>query len=69
MYILCCRIYFRVRVMDYHNAKSSTSEGNLDKAKKKQSDNQALEYATLSDMPLEDRRNEAKKPLFLIRYE
>jgi hypothetical protein len=28
-----------------------------------------LEYVCLRDVPLEVRRKEAKKPLFLIRYE
>jgi hypothetical protein len=28
-----------------------------------------LAYASLRDVPLEVRRKEAKKPLFLIRYE
>jgi hypothetical protein len=55
--------------MDYQNEKSSVSQKNLDKAKKEDSGRQTLEYATLRDMPLEDRRKEAKKPLFLIRYE
>ncbi len=28
-----------------------------------------LEQVSLRDVPLEDRKKEAKKPLFLIRYE
>ena len=28
-----------------------------------------IEYASLKDMPLEERRKEAKKPLYLTRYE
>ena len=55
--------------MDYQNGKSNVSQKNFDRARKEQSGGQTLEYVTLSDMPLEDRRKEAKKPLFLIRYE
>jgi hypothetical protein len=28
-----------------------------------------LEHASLKDVPLEERRKEAQKPLYLIRYE
>jgi hypothetical protein len=28
-----------------------------------------LEYVSLKDVPLEERRKEAKKPLYLARYE
>ncbi len=28
-----------------------------------------IEYASLKDMPLEERRKQAKEPLYLIRYE
>jgi hypothetical protein len=30
--------------------------------------NVAIVYASLKDMPLKERRKEAEKPLFLIRY-
>lgn len=30
---------------------------------------QLLETASLKDMPLEERRKEAQKPLYLVRYE
>jgi hypothetical protein len=28
-----------------------------------------IEYASLKDMPLEERRKQAKEPLYLVRYE
>jgi hypothetical protein len=55
--------------MGYQHVKSKVSQKNFDRARKEQSDGQTLEYATLNEIPLEDRRKEAKKPLFLIRYE
>ena len=55
--------------MDYQNEKSSTSlNKNFDRAKRERL-SEKLESISLKDVPLEDRRKEAKKPLFLIRYE
>jgi len=49
--------------MDYQN-------GNSAFAKKSNADNgKNLGKISLKDVPLEDRRKEAKKPLFLTRYE
>jgi hypothetical protein len=31
--------------------------------------NEVLETASLKDMPLEERRREANKPLYIVRYE
>jgi hypothetical protein len=45
--------------MDYPNEKSRVFKKNFDKAKR----------VSLKDVPLEDRRKAAKKPLFLTRYE
>jgi len=36
---------------------------------KRESASQQLVSLSLKDVPLEDRRKEARKPLFLIRYE
>jgi len=55
--------------MSYQNEKSHVSQKNFDREKREPSSGQTLEYAKLEQMPLEDRRKEAKKPLFLIRYE
>jgi hypothetical protein len=55
--------------MDYQNDKSRVLQKESDREKVEQSSGQTLDYASLSEMPLEDRRKEAKKPLFLIRYE
>ena len=55
--------------MDYQNEKSSTSlNKNFDRAKRGRL-SQKLESISLRDVSLKDRRKEAKKPLFLIRYE
>ncbi len=56
-------------LMDYQNEKSSSLlNKNFDRAKRVHL-SQKLESVSLRDVPLEDRRKEAKKPLFLIRYE
>ena len=55
--------------MDYQNEKSSMLlNKNFDRAKRGRL-SEKLESISLRDVPLEDRRKEAKKPLFLIRYE
>ena len=55
--------------MDYQNEKSHISHKNFDSEKRESSSDQTLEYASLKEVSLEERRKEAKKPLFLIRYE
>ena len=55
--------------MGYQNEKSSVSSKNLDRELKEELVDQTLENVTLKEIPLEARRKEAKKPLFLIRYE
>jgi hypothetical protein len=47
--------------MDYPNGKNGYSKRNLN--------GQHLECVSLKDVPLEVRRQEAKKPLYLTRYE
>ncbi|MGD0203141.1 MAG: hypothetical protein ABSC20_04460 [Candidatus Bathyarchaeia archaeon] len=55
--------------MDYQNEKSSMPlNKNFDRAKRGRL-SQKLESISLRDVSLKDRRKEAKKPLFLIRYE
>jgi hypothetical protein len=54
--------------MDYPNDKSGASKKNFDRAKRENL-SKKLEFVSLNDAPLEDRRKEAKKPLFLTRYE
>ncbi len=55
--------------MDYQNEKSTMRiNKNFDKAKRGRLC-EKLELVALKDVPLEVRREEAKKPLFLIRYE
>ena len=54
--------------MDYPNEKSRVLKKNFDKAKRERL-GKKLEFVSLKDVPLEDRRKEAKKPLFLTRYE
>jgi len=54
--------------MDYSNEKSGVFKKNFDKAKRERLA-EKLRYISLKDVPLEDRRKEAKKPLFLTRYE
>ena len=55
--------------MDYQNEKSCMLlNKNFDGAKRARF-RQKLESMSLRDVPLADRREEAKKPLFLIRYE
>lgn len=43
----------------------------LDKAKKEIEEqlDETLEYISLKNVPLEERRKDAQKPLFLTRYE
>ncbi len=54
--------------MNYQNGQTSISKGkNLSSFKR--SSSVRLERVSLRDVPLEDRRKEAKKPLFLTRYE
>ncbi|MGD0996290.1 MAG: hypothetical protein ABR909_12300 [Candidatus Bathyarchaeia archaeon] len=55
--------------MDYQIEKSCMLlNKNFDRAKRGRL-SQKLECISLRDVPLEVRREEAKKPLFLIRYE
>jgi hypothetical protein len=53
--------------MNYPNEKSSLLEKNF--GGKKAHSGEKLQMLTLKDIPLEVRREEAKKPLFLSRYE
>jgi hypothetical protein len=53
--------------MDSQNEKSNISK--TLRREKKEKLSKALVYLSLKDVSLEDRRREAKKPLFLIRYE
>ena len=55
-------------LMDYRNQKSSVLKENFDGAKRDLL-GEELESTSLRDVPLEDRRKEAKKPLYLVRYE
>jgi hypothetical protein len=54
--------------MDYQYEKSGVFKKNFDRAKRERL-GQKLEFLSLRDIPLEDRRKAAKKPLFLTRYE
>ncbi|HUK84891.1 MAG TPA: hypothetical protein VLU95_03420 [Candidatus Acidoferrum sp.] len=54
--------------MDYQSEKSNLTQKDFDKLKK-ESLNEKLTILSIKDIPLEKRREEAKKPLFLIRYE
>jgi hypothetical protein len=58
----------KVRAMDYRNEKSSVLRKSFDRVKRS-SLVERLEIVSLKDMPLAARRKEAKKPLFLTRYE
>jgi len=55
--------------MDYQNEKSSMLNKNFDRAKRERFCEKIELVVALKDVPLEVRRKEAKKPLFLIRYE
>jgi hypothetical protein len=56
--------------MDYQNEKSSMPlNKNFDRAKRERFCEKLDLVVALKDVPLEVRRKEAKKPLFLIRYE
>jgi len=55
--------------MDFQDEKSSVLlEKNFDRTKRGRL-SKRLQCISLRDVSLEDRRREAKKPLFLIRYE
>ena len=54
--------------MDYQNEKSRLLKKNFTNSKGKLLVEE-LEHVSLKDVPLEERRKEAKKPLFLTRYE
>ena len=57
-------------LMDYQNEKSSVLlNKNLDGVKRGCLSEKLELVVALKDVPLEVRRKEAKKPLFLIRYE
>ncbi|MGA3291010.1 MAG: hypothetical protein ABSD42_12315 [Candidatus Bathyarchaeia archaeon] len=56
--------------MDYQNEKPvMLLHKNLDGAKRRRLSEKLELVVALKDVPLEVRRKEAKKPLFLIRYE
>ena len=57
----------KVRIMNYPNEKSSLSK--KDFGDKGEGSGGNLQTVSLKDIPLEVRRKEAKKPLFLTRYE
>jgi hypothetical protein len=54
--------------MDCQNGKSCELKKNSSRAKGDRS-SKALDLVSLNDVPLEIRCKEAKKPLFLARYE
>lgn len=54
--------------MGYQYEKSGVFKKNFDRAKRERL-GKKLEFVSLRDIPLEDRRKEAKKLLFLTRYE
>jgi hypothetical protein len=54
--------------MDYQTQESSVLKENFGRAKRELL-SEKLESISLKDVPLSARRKEAKKPLFLIRYE
>jgi hypothetical protein len=49
--------------MDYQNRKPAPSKKNF------KADDAEVNHISLRDVSLKDRRKEAKKPLFLTRYE
>lgn len=53
--------------MDYQNEETSLLKKTFNPKRERLSSE--LETVTLRDIPLEARRKEARKPLFLIRYE
>jgi hypothetical protein len=55
--------------MDYQNEKSRVLKKTKFPNSKREHVVERLEQVSLKDVPLEDRRKEAKKPLFLARYE
>ena len=56
--------------MDYQNKRSRVLlNKNFDRAKRERLSEKLELVVALKDVPLEVRREEAKKPLFLIRYE
>ncbi len=55
--------------MDDRSQNSSVAlKRDFDKVKRERF-GEKFEYVSLSEVPLEDRRRQAKKPLFLTRYE
>jgi hypothetical protein len=54
--------------MDYQNDKSILWQKNFNNAEREHLTGKIV-IISLKDMPLETRRKEAKKPLFLDRYE
>jgi hypothetical protein len=54
--------------MDYQNEKTSLTKKNFDSVKGENLGTK-LKTGSLKDMPLDARRKEAQKPLFLTRYE
>lgn len=55
-------------MMDCRNEKSSIDQKNFERNKRERL-RQKLELVSLKNVSLEARRKEAKKPLFLTRYE
>jgi hypothetical protein len=54
--------------MDYQSEKLCVLERDFYKDKKERM-HEKFNFISLKDVPLEARRKEAKKPLFLVRYE
>jgi hypothetical protein len=57
----------KVRVMNYQNEKSRLLKKKF--VEKRERLGRKLQTVSLRDIPLDVRREEAKKPLFLTRYE
>jgi hypothetical protein len=57
----------KVRVMNYQNEKSHLLKKKF--VEKRERLGRKLQTVSLRDIPLDVRREEAKKPLFLTRYE
>jgi hypothetical protein len=58
-----------VRLMDYQNEKSILLQKNFQDRLNRERLRERLKLASLKNVPLEVRRKEARKPLFLTRYE
>jgi len=58
-----------MRIMDYRNVKSILLQKKFQERLKSGGLSENLKLVSLKDVPLKVRRREAKKPLFLTRYE